>query len=92
MGLLDRIFAGRVIEDFGVLQEENRGIARVRTSALLVDKAGEYRLVLKVSYRAIIAGGVSYTPLRINCLGRLRQCIDKAESLAGESTASGVVR
>ena len=85
MGIVDRIFLGKVLKDFGVLEETVAGMTKTKKSVLLVNKNGKPKLVLKSSSRAIFGAGVHYIDLDIASAVRLKQVIDEAEVLASES-------
>jgi len=85
MSIIDRIFLGKVIKDFGVLEETTAGLAKTKKTVLLVHKNGKPKLVLKSSSKAIFGAGVQYIDLNIDAAVRLKQFIDEAEVLASES-------
>ncbi len=89
MSLFDRIFAGKVIHDFGVLEEASLGIGKRKLSLLLVEKKGEVRLVLKMAATSILGGNIRCTHLAATALPKLARCVAEAQELA-ESHSSEV--
>lgn len=81
MNILDRIFVGKVIQDFGPIKSESLGIGRVRKSALLTKKNGKFRFVIKTSAVAFLAASVSYTEFDLEDAYKIRQWIDQSESI-----------
>ena len=44
MSLFDRIFVGRVIKDFGILEEKSFLIGKYKTSMLLAERRGRLKI------------------------------------------------
>ena len=82
MSIFDRLFVGKVIKDFGPLEEHSFGVGKFRKSALLAEKGGELKFALKQSGFAVFGGSVSYFELSIDSLSKLRDFIDDAERIA----------
>ena len=81
MNILDRIFVGEVIQDFGVISSESLGIGRMKKSALLTKKNGKFRFVIKTSAVAFLAASVNYTEFDLEDAYKIRQWIDQSESI-----------
>jgi hypothetical protein len=81
MKILDRIFVGEVIQDFGIIEEKSLGIGRMRKSALLTKKNGKFRFVIKTSSVAFLAASVNYTEFDLEDAYKIRQWIDQSESI-----------
>jgi len=81
MNILDRIFAGEVIQDFGIIEDDSLSIGRMRKSALLVKKKGKIRFVIKTSAVAFLAASVTYTEFDLENAYKIRQSIDQSESI-----------
>jgi len=82
MSFLDRLFVGKVIKDFGTLEERSFGVGKFRKSVFLAEKHGQLRFAMKSSAFAFFGAGVSYFDLGVDALPKLRQCIDEAEGIA----------
>jgi hypothetical protein len=81
MNLLDRMFVGEVIQDFGIIKDETLGIGRIRKSALLAKKNGKFRFVVKTSAIAFLGASVNYTEFDMEDAYKIRQLIDQSESI-----------
>jgi len=81
MNILDRLFVGEVIQDFGIIEEESLGIGEMRKSALLTKKKGKIRFVIKTSAVAFLAASVNYTEFDLENAYKIRQSIDQSESI-----------
>ena len=84
MSIIDRVFVGRVVKDFGILCETSRGMLRQKTTVLLAERGGELKLVFKISSRALLAAGVSYAELPASAIPQLRQWLDEAQTVASQ--------
>ena len=71
MSFWDRIFMGRVVKDFGVLEEKS----------FLV---GKMKIVFKWSGIALFGASVNYFDLKADSLPKLRQCLDEIESISSQ--------
>jgi len=99
MRILDRIFMGRVVKDFGPLEEKSFLLGKMKKSLLLVERRGKLKIVFKWSGMALFGASVNYFDLQADSLPRLRQCLDEIQSLskrqspASQSTpkAEGIV-
>lgn len=90
MSIVDRVLVGKVIKDFGVLEAETRGIAKVTKSVLLVERKGERKIVLKSSSKAVFGAGVQYVDVKMSSLPKLRLMLDEAEHLAALGADAGM--
>ena len=88
MNILDRIFVGEVIKDFGMIEDQSLGIGRMRKSALLTKKQGKIRFVIKSSAVAFLAASVNYTEFDLENAYKIRQSIDQSESIVKGSPYS----
>ncbi len=82
MGLFDRIFLGKVIKDFGVLEERSLLIGKIRKSLLLVRRRGRLKIAFRWSGYSLLGGGMNYFDLGAETLPKLRQFLDEAQSIA----------
>jgi hypothetical protein len=82
MSIVDRLFVGRVIKDYGVLEERSIGIGKIRQSALLVERQGRLRFVLKYTAWAFLSASVSYHDLSLENAAKLREYIADSEQIA----------
>jgi hypothetical protein len=53
MSLFDRIFMGKVIKDFGILEEKSLIIGKIKKSMLLVERRGKLKIAFKWSGYAL---------------------------------------
>jgi len=84
MSLFDRIFIGKVIKDFGVLEEKSLVIGKIKKSLLLAERRGKLKIAFKWSGYAPFGASVSYFDLKIETIPKLRQFITEAEELADQ--------
>ena len=84
MSFWDRIFMGRVVKDFGVLEEKSFLVGKMKKSLLLVERRGKLKIIFKWSGVALFGASVNYFDLKADSLSRLRQCLDEIESIAGQ--------
>jgi hypothetical protein len=82
MSIVDRIFVGNVIKDFGILNEQSLGLAKVKHSALLVEKHGRLFFVMKSSAWAIFGAGLSYQRFPLEDALKLREYLTESETIA----------
>lgn len=82
MNILDGIFVGEIIQDFGVIKDESYGIGRIRKSALLAKKNGKLNFVIKTSSVAFLGASVRYTEFGLEDSFKIRQFIDQSEAIA----------
>jgi hypothetical protein len=82
MSIFDRIFMGKVIKDFGTLEEKSFIIGKTRKSMLLTERRGKLKIVFKWSGYAPFGASVSYYDLKAESIPKLRQLITEAEELA----------
>ena len=84
MSIFDRIFMGKVIKDFGTLEEKSFIIGKTRKSMLLTERRGKLKIVFKWSGYAPFGASVSYYDLKAESIPKLRQLITEAEELANQ--------
>ena len=89
MNIFDRIFAGRVIKDYGPLEERSLGLGRIRKSLLLAERRGRLKLVFKFSGFFLCTGSVYYMDVPLEKAEVLRRCLDEAEGIAGVKSRVG---
>jgi len=82
MSIIDRIFVGKVIKDFGPIRQKSIGIARITDSALLTERRGKLYFVLKSSAWGLLGAGVRYRELSLHDACRLRELINESEQIA----------
>jgi hypothetical protein len=58
--LEQKVFLGEVIEDYGIIQDERTGGARLRTSVLLCRRRGELQFVFRQVGTAMLGASVHY--------------------------------
>jgi len=80
----DRIFMGRVVKDFGVLEEKSFLVGKMKKSLLLVERRGKMKIVFKWSGIALFGASVNYFDLKADSLPKLRQCLDEIESISSQ--------
>lgn len=94
MSVLDWLFVGNVVMDFGPIEQRSVGIGRLKLgrateSVLLIEKAGKIHLVLKsVSWLVPLGGGIGYRGFPMDKAGKLRDLINASERIAGDLTLS----
>jgi hypothetical protein len=82
LSFFDRIFAGRVLKDYGTLQVRNLGLGRYRTSVLLAERRGKLKLVFKVSgFLFPLAAAVHYFEVPIDRTDVLRRVLDDVDEI-----------
>jgi len=84
MSFWDRIFMGRVIRDFGPLEESSFLVGKIKKSLLLVERRGKLKIVFKWSGWALFGASVNYFDLKSDSLGKLRDCLDEIQSIASQ--------
>jgi hypothetical protein len=82
MSIIDRFFVGKVIKDFGPLEEKYFVIGKSTKSALLAERGGRLAFVLKFSSWMLILGRTSYFELDLEDAYKLREFINQAEQIA----------
>jgi len=85
MGLFSKaeksIFLGKVIRDFGILDEHKKGITKFKVSVLFCEKDGKKCLVSKQTARALVGASVTYHYIYEENLPKLKQAVDEALGL-----------
>lgn len=84
MSFWDRIFMGRVIKDFGVLEEKSFLVGKMKKSLLLVERRGKLKIVFKWSGVALFGASVNYFDLKADSLPKLRRFLEEIESLSSQ--------
>ncbi len=84
MSVWDRVFMGRVIKDFGPLEEKSFFIGKMKKSLLLVERRGKLKIVFKWSGVGFFGANVNYFDLTADSLPKLRRYMDEIQSLAEE--------
>ncbi len=82
MSLFDRIFVGKVIKDFGILEEKSLVIGKIKKSMLLAQRRGKLKIAFKWSGYAPFAASVTYFELKAESIPKLRRFLTEAEELA----------
>jgi len=81
MGILKKIegkFVGRIIKDYGVIDEKNYGIGKFKYSILLTEKDNERRTVIKRTVAAVLAASVEYFIINMDNVQKFRDILDDA--------------
>ena len=81
MSFWDRIFMGRVIKDFGPLEESSFLVGKIKKSLLLVERRGKLKIVFKWSGWALFGASVNYFDLKSDSLPKLRDYLDEIQSI-----------
>jgi hypothetical protein len=81
MSFWDRVFMGRVIKDFGPLEEKSFLVGKMKKSLLLVERRGKLKIVFKWSGVALFGASVNYFDLKADSLPKLRECLDEIQSI-----------
>ena len=84
MSIWDRIFMGKVIKDFGTLEEKSFIIGKVKKSVLLVERRGKLKIAFKWAGFALFGASVSYFDLSTESLPKLRQFLGEAAEIANQ--------
>jgi hypothetical protein len=84
MSMFDRVLMGRVIKDFGLLEEKSFLVGKIKKRLLLVERRGKLKIVFKWSAWALFGASVNYFELKADLLPRLRECLDEIQSIAGQ--------
>jgi len=84
MSIFDRIFMGKVIKDFGILEEKSLVIGKIKKSMLLAERRGKLKIAFKWSGYVPFGASVTYFDLSIESIPKLRQFITEAEELANQ--------
>lgn len=84
MSLFDRIFVGKVIKDFGILEEKSLIIGKIKKSMLLAERRGKLKIAFKWSGYAPFRASVTYFDLKAEFIPKLRQFLTEAEELANQ--------
>ena len=82
MSIIDRFFIGKVIKDFGTLDESFLGIGKIKHSTLLVERYGRFYLVIKSSAWALFSGSVSYEKIPLDDALKIQEYITESQQIA----------
>lgn len=82
-----KLFTGEVIRDYGDLQDDNMGVARLRTSVLLCRRKGKLKLVIRRIGTAPLSASVQYSTIDVTpkTLERLGQIVLDAKQKLEET-------
>lgn len=72
-------FLGHVVNDYGVVSENNFGGAFQKTSILLCRRQGKLQIVIKTAAFAYLAAGVRYEYIPAHCASRLKEIMEDVE-------------
>ncbi len=75
------LFLGKVIRDFGILDEPKKGITKFKVSVLFCEKDSKKYLVSKQTARALFGASVTYHYIYEENLPKLKQVVDEALGL-----------
>ena len=84
MSLFDRIFMGKNIKDFGILEEKSLFIGKIKKTMLLAERRGKLKIAFKWSGYAPFGASITYFDLKIENIPKLRKFITEAEDLANQ--------
>jgi hypothetical protein len=84
MSIFDRIFMGKVIKDFGTLEEKSLIIGKIKKSMLLAERRGKLKIAFKWSGYGLFGVSGTYFELKAESIPKLRQFIAEAEELANQ--------
>lgn len=82
MSIIDRLFVGKVVKDFGHLELQSFSIGKKGRSVLLAEKRGVLLFVVKSFAWAIFGGSVRYYAFRLANALKLREFITDSEQIA----------
>jgi len=83
MSIVDRLFIGKVIKDFGPLEKRNLGIGRITKSILLVEMRGKLHFVFKTSaWLFPLSASVSYQRFTLEDAFKIRDYINESENIS----------
>jgi len=82
MSILDRLFIGKVIKDFGPLEKRSFGVGGMTKSVLLVERQGRLVFVFKESVWFLISASIRYQTLSLDEAYKLRGLINESEQIA----------
>jgi hypothetical protein len=84
MSLFDRIFVGKVIKDFVILEEKSLIVGKIKKSMFLAERRGKLKIVFKWSGYAPFGASVTYFDLKAETIPQLHRFITEAEELASQ--------
>ena len=82
MSVIDRLFVGNVVKNFGHLELQSFGIGKRGRSVLLAEKRGELFFAVKSFAWAVFGGSVRYYTFRLVNALKLRDFINDSEQIA----------
>lgn len=82
MSIIDRLFVGSVVKNFGHLELQSFGIGKRGKSVLLAEKRGELFFAVKSFAWAVFGGSVRYYTFRLVNALKLREFINNSEQIA----------
>jgi hypothetical protein len=85
MSVIDRIFIGKVVKDFGILDEKSLGLGKIKHSAFLVEKYGRLYFVIKTSAWALFGGSVSYDTFLLDDALKIRDFVNESQQILQNS-------
>jgi hypothetical protein len=88
MNILDRLMPGIIVRDFGTLRNLSFKIGGESTNVLLLDRYGEFQLVLRKKMWALLGFGVNDVDFSLESAYKLRTIIDECEQIANTEDSS----
>lgn len=83
MSIIDRILVGKVIKDFGPIEQQSLGIGKATKSVLLTEQRGKVRFILKTStWLFPFSANVSYQDFTLEEAYKIRDYINESEQIA----------
>jgi len=74
----ESIWTGKVIKDYGIIDEQRTGISRLRRSVLLTEKGNKRKVIIKQSAAAFICASVNYFEFDRMAVQRLKDALEDA--------------
>lgn len=81
MNIIDRIFVGKVVYDFGPLQQKGIGLGKIDSRLLLIERRGKRKVVLRRLIWFLFSASVTYHEFSPEEAIRLRSMLDESEQI-----------
>ena len=79
MSIFDRFFVGKVIKDFGILEEKSVGIGKTIKSMVLAETCGKLKIAFKWTGYALFGVSITCFELSSECIPKFHRCIAEAQ-------------
>ena len=82
-----KVFLGEVIRDYGILDEKNVGIGRLRTSVVLRRRKGQLKLAFRTTGTSPLSASVNYAMIDAtpSALAKLAEVLRDAQAEASSA-------